>query len=344
MTTLTLRIRPDKIAGACLPFQFGPYLNVRPLPECREGAAVVCRVLSARGQYGDLELTNGRLSKLVPGDLIVGVLGNRAALRGFSGRIPTTLATGDEIHLLNMGGVMGVSEGEMVGLGEPIRLEVVGVPLVKGRPAILADFALPHTAATVASPLIVVAGTCMNSGKSTAAATIIRRLSARGLTVHAGKATGVGALRDPLAFRDYGAAMTLSFLDCGVPSTAFRNDMPEVASTLLDHLMADGPDAVILELGDGLMGAYGVDEILDDPGIASRITCAVVAANDLIGGWAAVERLRALGIRVAVVTGPATDNLAGVAKLESLGVPAANVLRDSDKLLRLVESSLEEVR
>ncbi len=340
MTTLTLRIRPDKIAGACFPFQFGPYLNVRPEPECREGAAVVCRVLSARGHYGDLELENGRLSKLVPGDLIVGILGNRAALRGFSGRVPSSLANGDELHLLNMGGVIGVSEGEMVGLGEPIRLEVIGTPLLKGRPAALADYALDTPAESASCPLLVVAGTCMNSGKSTAAATVIRRLSARGLTVHAGKATGVGALRDPLAFRDYGAALSLSFLDCGVPSTAFRTDMPAIASSLVDHLMADGPDAVVLELGDGLMGAYGVDEILDDEHFCQRTTAAVLAANDLIGGWAGVEHLQKRSIPISCVTGPATDNLAGVAKLESLGIPAANVIREPDKLLSLVEDSL----
>lgn len=340
MTTLTLRIRPDKIAGACFPFQFGPYLNVRPEPECREGAAVVCRVLSARGHYGDLELENGRLSKLVPGDLIVGILGNRAALRGFSGRVPSSLSNGDELHLLNMGGVIGVSEGEMVGLGEPIRLEVIGTPLLKGRPAVLADFALDTPSESGTCPLLVVAGTCMNSGKSTAAATVIRRLCARGMQVHAGKATGVGALRDPLAFRDYGAALSLSFLDCGVPSTAFRTDMPAIASSLLDHLMADGPDAVVLELGDGLMGAYGVDEILDDERFCQRTTAAILAANDLIGGWAGVEHLQRRTITIACVTGPATDNLAGVAKLESLGIPAANVIREPDKLLGLVEESL----
>ncbi|MCG9895644.1 MAG: hypothetical protein MH204_09235 [Fimbriimonadaceae bacterium] len=343
MSPLTLRIRPDKIASVCLPFHFGPGLSVSPQPECREGTAVVCRVVSARSSYGELELLSGRTAKLIPGDVIVGVLGNRAALRGFSGRVPSDLAVGDTVHLLNMGGVVGISEGSMVGLGEPIRLEVLGTPMIKGAPARLGDHAIRTPEGSDAtSPLIAVAGTCMNSGKSTAASVLIRRFKSEGRLIHAGKATGVAAIRDPMSFRDHGAALSLSFLDCGIPSTAYRTDMPEVAGRLVARLMEEGPDAVVLELGDGLLGAYGVDEILESDLFRERCTTVILAANDVVGGVAGVERLRGMGLHVSVVTGPATDNLAGVARLEGLGIPAANIMREPEKFGRLVQSRLHE--
>lgn len=344
MSDLTLRIRPDKIGSVCSPFGFGPYLNVSPTPECREGTAVVAKVLSSRSVYGDLELVTGRGSKLVPGDIMVGVLGNRAALKGFSGRVPQSIEQGSVVHLLNTGGVIGESAGTMVGLGDPIRLEVIGSPLLGNAPARLSDFALPpRELPSSLPPLFFIAGTCMNSGKSTAAAVAIRHLHSRGLRLHAGKASGVAAIRDPLAFRDHGAAVCLSFLDCGVPSTAYRSDVPTLTKSLIAHLAENEPDAIILELGDGLMGAYGVDEILEDGELSSRVTGVVLAANDVVGAWAATERIRTLGLPVTVVTGPATDNVAGAEKLRGLGVPAANIMREPEQLCQLVDEALAGV-
>lgn len=345
MSGLSLRIRPDKVGSACIPFRFGPYLTVRREPVAAEGACVVGRVLSAREVYGDLELASGRPARLVPGDIVVGVLGNRAALRGFSGRTPTSLSCGDTIHLLNVGGVLGLSEGVMVGLGEPIRIEVLGTPMLEGRPAMLADFGLAPVSAlpSVMPPVLVVAGTCMNAGKSTAAAAVIRHLRAKGLIVHAGKATGVAAIRDPLSFLDHGAARASSFLDCGVPSTAYRSDVPALTRTLLAALAADRPDVIVLELGDGLMGAYGVDDLIAAPDLAACFHGAMLAANDIIGGWAGANALREKGIAVRVATGPATDNLAGVHRLRAMGIPAANCFREPEDLCELATRDLMEV-
>ncbi len=340
MTGLTLRIRPDKVGSACFPFDFGPYLNVRPKPECKEGVAVVARVLTSRSDYGYLELPSGRQSHLVPGDVIVTVLGSRAALRGFSGRVPEKLENGDIIHLLNKGGVVGVSKGSMVGLGAPIQLEVLGTPLINNKPADLTDFALKLPPPTPKPPrILAVIGTCMNSGKSTAAAVAIRHFSSQGQRIHAGKATGVGAIADPLAFRDQGAQVSLSFLDCGIPSTAFRSDIPLIFNSLINHLYQEDPDLIVLELGDGVLGAYGVDEILDSN---PPFHACVVAANDVIGGWAVTQRLRELGLSVACVTGPATDNESGVEKLKSLGISAANIMREPEDYLKFVSEALEQ--
>jgi len=180
----------------------------------------------------------------------------------------------------------------------------------------------------------------MHAGKTTAAGVVIHHLTSHGLRVHAGKATGVAALADVLVFADNGAAVTLSFLDAGLPSTCYHNDVPTVARTLLAHLAAEEPDVIVLELGDGLLGAYGVDALIEDWDLAARFSGALVAANDIIGGWSAANRLKERGIAVCAITGPATDNQAGRLKLRELGYAAANIFQQPGEVCELVAKTL----
>lgn len=324
-----------------MPFDLGPYLTVSQTPVADEGVAIACRVLTSRREYGHLELTSGRQARLVPGDIIVGVLGNRAALRGFCGRVPQTVAVGDTVHLLNLGGVIGVSEGSHAGLGDPIELEVLGTPVRQGRPLHLRDFAVPPSVPTGRiPPVIVLVGTCMNSGKTTAAAVITRYLRRRGQLVHAGKVTGVAAIKDIQMFEDNGANRAMSFLECGLPSTCYHDDIPDVAQTMLAHLSQEQPDFIVLEMGDGLLGEYGVDEVLSDPRFGQHLAGVVLAANDIVGAVGGAERLKGWGIDVRVVTGPATDNTAGTRRLQSLGLEAANIFMNPERVCELATAGL----
>src|SRR5881275_421772 len=91
-----------------------------------------------------LELPTGRLAKVNPGDVVAGVLGSRRALKGFVGDVPETVQAGDELHLLNMGGVVGRCTGHHSSLSDAIRVEVVGlVADEEGRVRNIADAALP---------------------------------------------------------------------------------------------------------------------------------------------------------------------------------------------------------
>ena len=55
------------------------------------------------------------------------------------------------------------------------------------------------------APIVVVAGTCMNSGKTVAATEIIKQAAHAGLKVAGAKMSGVAALRDTLNMEDHGA-------------------------------------------------------------------------------------------------------------------------------------------
>ena len=54
----------------------------------RVGDVIVVRAITDSATYNQLELPSGRLAKINPGDMIVGVLGRRRALKGFVGDVP----------------------------------------------------------------------------------------------------------------------------------------------------------------------------------------------------------------------------------------------------------------
>ena len=182
------------------------------------------------------------------------------------------------------------------------------------------DLAAPIDAAGV--PVIALVGSCMNCGKTAAACTLVRHLSHGGLTVDGLKSTGVSLRRDVLAMEDAGARATALFTDFGVVSTTPAN-APALTRTLVTRLAAGRPDVIVAELGDGLLGAYGVAAILEDAQIRAAFTAVVLAANDPVAAWGGVRMLREqFGIEPVAVTGPATDNMAGTRIIEeAVGVP-----------------------
>jgi len=324
----------DKIASVTANCRLSRQCYVGPDIPAVEGGVVVARILNSKSTYNQLELPSGRMSSLKPGDVIAGALGHRKALFGYAGRMPESVQPGDKLNVLNMGGVLGVCEGVHPDLGQPFECEVLGQALHfpqlaerVGLPAHIAHNALPlaGTLELHGVPVVAVVGSCMNAGKTQAACALVQSFVHRGLRVTAGKATGVSLRRDVLAMEDAGAAQTLIFTDLGVVTTT-PEVAPSVARTLLSHLAASRPDAIVLELGDGLLGLYGVDAILDDPDLRGSFRAVVLAANDPVAAWGGVRLLAERhGLVTTVVTGPATDNAAGSRLVEkAAGVPAVN--------------------
>ena len=340
----------DKIASVTRACQLKREVRVSAEIPCEEGVVVAARVLNDKTAYSQLELPSGRMAQVKKGDVIAGALGHRHALFGYSGRLPERLAPGDRIHLLNMGGVLGICDAVNPDLGPPFECEVLGAvlhfPYLGERIGVAARVGGapldPHAPIDTAGvPVVALVGSCMNCGKTAAACTLVRYLSHAGWTVDGLKATGVSLRRDVLAMEDAGARATAIFTDLGVVSTTPAN-APAVTRTLLTRLAAARPDAIVAELGDGLLGAYGVAAILDDAEIRAAFTAVVLAANDPVAAWGGVRMLRErFGIEPAAVTGPATDNLAGTRIIEeALGVPALNARTDGERLAACVREKL----
>jgi len=185
----------------------------------------------------------------------------------------------------------------------------------------------------------------MEAGKTAAACAMISRMRHRGLTIDAFKATGVSLRRDIHAMEDAGARRTAIFTDLGVVTTS-RATGPALTRTMLTELSAGRPDVIVFELGDGLLGTYGVDAILECPDIRSALTVVVLSANDPVAAWGGVRLLRErFSIEPCVVTGPATDNLVGVEIIrDQSGVAAWNAISNGAALGDHVLGSLGLLR
>jgi hypothetical protein len=211
-----------------------------------------------------------------------------------------------------------------------------------GRPAHIRDGAIPPAdALTARVPVVYVAGTCMSAGKTAAATELTRGLARSGLRVAAAKLTGVALMRDTLAMMDAGAVAAATFNDAGAASTHAGMTVP-VARGLFNHLAEASPDVIVAELGDGILGEYGVQDILRDPELMGLAAAIVMAAPDPVGCWGSVALMQdVFGLRVDVITGPATDNEVGCDYVRgALGLPAYNAFKDACGLVGVVRGAL----
>lgn len=332
----------DKVSSVAQHSDPGREVRLSAEIPCEEGVLIAVRVLNNKTRYNQLELTSGRMATVKLGDVIIGALGHRNALRGYSGRLPTALKVGDQVQLLNIGGVLGLCDSANPDVGAPFDCEVlgtvlhfpylgerIGVPARVGTEALQPDAGID----TQGTPVIAIAGTCMDSGKTAASCAIVSRLRQLGYRVAACKATGVALRRDVLAMEDAGACDTMIFSDFGVVTTTAANG-PALTRALLNGLASDDADVIVVELGDGLMGSYGVDAILADPDIKNALTGVVLCANDPVAAWGGARLLRErYDIDPVLVTGPATDNAVGVEQIAaSLERPAINALANAAEL------------
>src|ERR1035438_9682886 len=248
----------DKIASVTQACGLSREIRIATQIPCEEGVVVVVEILNTKSTYNTLELTSGRMAKVSRGDIVVGALGHRKALFGYSGHIPETLKPGDVIQMLNIGGVLGICDSATPDKGKPFDCKVLGTVLTFpylgeriGVPAKAGYKALDYDADLNVRgvPVVALAGTCMEAGKTAAAAAIIARMRHRGLTVDAFKATGVSLRRDIMAFEDAGARRTMIFTDLGVVTTTARTG-PALTRTMMSELAAGKPDAIVFELGD----------------------------------------------------------------------------------------------
>jgi hypothetical protein len=339
----------DKLASVTQACGLSHEVRISADIPAEEGVVVVVEVLDNKSTYNTLELVSGRMAKLGKGDIVAGALGHRQALFGYSGHVPESLRPGDVIQMLNIGGVLGLCDSINPEKGKPFDCRVLGVALnfpylgerigvparVGGRP-----LDARATLDVRGVPVVALAGTCMEAGKTAAACAVIARMRHRGLTVDAFKATGVSLRRDILAMEDAGARRCAIFTDLGVVTTT-RDNGPALTRSMLSELAAGKPDVLVFELGDGMLGAYGVDAILESADIRAALTAVVLSANDPVAAWGGVKLLRErFRIEPCVVTGPATDNQVGVAIIaEQMGVAAFNAISNGAALGdRVIES------
>ena len=347
---VTTRVRLDRVASSTKNAHLSSEVIVGDEIVAAEGYVLAVRILEDKSSYNTVEDLAGRMVSLRAGDVLAGTLGSRRALRGYAGVVPGHIAVGDTINVLNLGGILGRCTSVNPDIGAPFSAEVLGAVLTFpelgdriGRPAHIRDHAVPpadRLESTV--PVVYVAGTCMNAGKTVAATELVRGLARSGLRVAACKLTGVSLMRDVLSMTDAGAIAALTFNDVGVAST-HPGVTVATAKGIFNRLATAKPDVIVAELGDGILGEYGVQDILHDPELAGAGAAWIMAAPDPVGCWGAAELMRnEYGLSITALTGPATDNEVGRDYIRAeLQLPAHNARRDAEGLVAATLAALD---
>lgn len=285
------------------------------------GDYVVGAVTGTPGPLYEIETATGRHVRVLPGDLVVGVFGNReATLEGVGSWRDIE---GDEMHAMTGAGLFGRFVSLSLMLPQPLTLEYRGHVLRDGRRLAMDDFVAPAAPQPLECPVVLLYGTSMSAGKTTAGRVIVHELSNVGLDVVGVKLTGAGRYRDVLSFQDAGADAVFDFVDAGLPSTVVPEDVFLTAiRPLLGRIARRRPDVVVVEAGASPLEPYNGAAAIAELG--ERICCAVLCASD---PYAVTGVEHAFGLRPDVVMGPATSTSAAIALVRKLsGVPAINVL------------------
>lgn len=318
------------------PFRYTSLTRIAPLaqtsfrvqPLDREawasGDYVACDVVDACG-FRAIELPDGRMSEAAPGDVLVGALGRRHATLEATGSFEETGADG-RLHLLTSAGLLGRATSCAADIPTLLGLHYRGHLFVDGEKATMRRFVEPVEPRPFATPTVLLVGTSMSAGKTTAGKLAVRHLTHAGLRVVGAKLTGAGRYRDILAFLDAGAATIVDFVDAGLPSTVVPEAEYERAlAHLLARLAHAEADVAVVEIGASPLEPYNGAAAIE--AISPHVAATLLAASD---PYAVVGVMHAFGMKPDVVCGRTTSTLAGIELAERLaGVRALNLATTS---------------
>jgi len=200
---------------------------------------------------------------LTPETIFVGALGGRFANRSVSGHAPPSPAPpGSVLDLLNTGGVIGVADSADEAI---VKVRLLGGIELEGGPALLSGLPSIQGAAAHAgdqpypgAPIVLIAGSDMDVGKTTCAASLAFSLRVAGIRVTYVKLTGTGRMRDliqvcygrPSGYFD-SHRLGWDFVDAGLATTfeIGERESRRCARILLRHAAQHG-EIVLAEIAD----------------------------------------------------------------------------------------------
>ena len=117
----TSRLRLDRIASSTRNARLATDVIIGDDIVAREGYVLAVRILEDKSTYNTVEDLSGRMVSLRAGDVVAGTLGSRRALRGYAGEVPSEIAVGDLINVLNLGGILGRCTSSNPDIGPPFQ-------------------------------------------------------------------------------------------------------------------------------------------------------------------------------------------------------------------------------
>ena len=274
-----------------------------------------------------MEDRSGHVVRVEPGDWVVGALGDRAATLEGVGSWRNVGKNG-RMHALTAAGLLGYFTSMSKLLTDPLELDYRGHLLRDGRKVAMAEFAIQGEKHEFNVPTVLLLGTSMSAGKTTAGRRVCKELDRAGYFVIGAKLTGAGRYRDILSFLKTGATEIYDFVDAGMPSTVIPEaDYRKAIRPLLNHINERAPDFLVVEAGASPLEPYNGSAAMDELG--HNVVCTILCASD---PYAVVGVQNAFGIRPNLVTGPAAQTSAAVELVRKLtGLPAINVIDPEQK-------------
>ena len=274
-----------------------------------------------------LELTSGRMISPMRGDWIIGALGRRHATLEATGSWEAVHKDGN-MDLLTGAGLLGKLTSKSHFINGVIEARYMGHIVRNQRPVRMQDFAPTVPLQPLTKPVVLMVGTSMSAGKTTAARIVTRIFQEQGLRVVGAKLTGAGRYRDILTVQDAGAEDIFDFVDVGLPSSiAPKEVFLPALRTLLSLIEASPTDIAVIEVGASPLEPYNGDLAIAE--IKDRVVCSILCASD---PYAVYGVMKSFDMIPTLASGVATNTIAGIELIEKLcGVPALNIIEENSQ-------------
>lgn len=312
-----------------------------PKEQWETGDYVVCEIVDPGSDSLKLELANGRMRGVMQGESLVGALGERFATLEATG---TWRKAEDNLKMsvLTGAGLVGKLTSKSVFLPKMMEVAYKGHTFRQADKLTMETFVGPVGKMPFNIPVILFVGTSMSAGKTTSARIVTKMLKQAGYKVVGAKLTGAGRLKDILAVKDAGADTVLDFVDVGLPSSICpKKTYQHKLQQLLSRIALVNADVAVIEIGASPLEPYNGDIAIN--AIRDQIKCTVLSASD---PYAVYGLMKAFDLVPDIVTGIATNTLAGVRMVEKLcNVRALNLIdpRTQPTLERILKEALMSI-
>ncbi len=272
------------------------------------------------GHHKSIQLADRRNSASYPGDLVVLCVGDRYAPDHF---LASAVIDGPMLDLAAGSGIAGRVDAKHGKVGNPTRLRALGLLTgPQGSVLNIANYALQDMPANDRVTVIGVFGASMNSGKTTAAASLAHGLSRAGHAVAGVKATGTGAFGDINALED-GGTPAMDFTDVGM-ATTFRMPLERIEKgfdTLVATAASRGAEVVVVEIADGVF-QQETRAILKSSRIRDRLDGILFTVSDALSAYGGVMLLESMNLSPFAISGMLSlSPLATAEAAEVTGLP-----------------------
>ena len=330
---------------------------VHPLKRDRwaTGDYVVGRFIGEVGGSCDdhIELTTGRLARMMKGGLLVGALGDRQATSEAVGGWRSIGPDGRMEDIVG-GGLFGRETSRSASIPPSPPFQYQGHVIRDGRKVCMKDFVQSnkiggtnhHHSRTYNCPTILIIGASMSCGKTTAARVIIHSLKDMGVKKVVGtKLAGAGYYHDILSMHDAGADAVFDFVDSGLPSSVVPpEEYREALQILMSKIASEAdPDIVVAEAGASPFEPYNGSIAIQEMTKKNNVQFVVLCASD---PYSVVGLIRDFGVpKPDLVSGLVTATSAGVKLVKQFtGLPALSLCTEEsvDELKTLLYAALNQ--